>query len=123
FSYVPPGALTPRRFRCQPDLEIAIRIAAAEKAANGPISQSEVNAIRSDVLSWLVPMFSSRRPGAPDYGQLHSSCPVQIRTGASDEAEMGVFHDLFQPQRETNLRVRLEEYLRFGMEAGSFYET
>jgi hypothetical protein len=36
---------------------------------------------------------------------------------------MGAFHDLFQPQRETNLKVRLEEYLRFGLEAGSFYET
>jgi len=24
---------------------------------------------------------------------------------------MGVFHDLFQPQRETNLRARLEEYI------------
>jgi hypothetical protein len=33
---------------------------------------------------------------------------------------MGAFHDLFQPQRETNLNVRLEEYLRFGLEAGSF---
>ncbi|MGE5217806.1 MAG: hypothetical protein ACM3SP_12465 [Chloroflexota bacterium] len=123
FSYVPPGSLTPRRFRCQPDLEIAGRIDAAEKAANGPIPQAQVNAIRADVLSWLVPSFSSLRHGAPDYGQLRSACPAQIRTGASDESEMGAFHDLFQPQRETNLKVRLEEYLRFGLEAGSFYET
>jgi hypothetical protein len=36
---------------------------------------------------------------------------------------MGAFHDLFQPQRETNLRVRFEEYLRFGLEAGIFYQT
>jgi len=120
FSYVPPGSLTPRRFRCQPDLEIANRIDAAEKAANGPIPQAQVNAIRADVLSWLVPSFSSLRHGAPDYAQLRGSCPVQIRTGASDESEMGAFHDLFQPQRETNLKIRLEEYLRFGLEAGSF---
>ena len=123
FSYVPPGSLTPRRYRCQPDLEIATRIDAAEKAANGPIPQAQVNAIRADVLSWLASSFSSLRHGAPDYAQLRSSCPAQIRTGASDESEMGVFHDLFQPQRETNLKVRLEEYLRFGLEAGSFYET
>ena len=44
-------------------------------------------------------------------------------TGADDEAEMGVFHDLFQPQRESNIRARLREYLRFGLEAGVFYET
>ena len=45
------------------------------------------------------------------------------RTGADDEAEMGAFHDLFQPQRESNIRLRLREYLRFGLEAGVFYET
>ena len=123
FSYVPPGSLTPRRFRCQPDLEIATHIDAAEKAANGPIPQAQVNSIRADVLSWLAPSFTSLQHGAPDYAQLRSSCPAQIRTGASDESEMGAFHDLFQPQRETNLKVRLEEYLRFDLEAGSFYET
>jgi hypothetical protein len=123
FSYVPPGSLTPRRYRCQPDLEIAVRIDLAEKAANGSIPQAQANAIRAGVLSWLAPSFSSLRFGDPDYGQLRGSCPAQIRTGASDESEMGGFHDLFQPQRETNLRVRLEEYLRFGLEAGIFYET
>jgi hypothetical protein len=123
FSYVPPGSLTPRRYRCQPDLEIAVRIDLAEKAANGSIPQALANAIRAEVLSWLAPSFSSLRFGDPDYGQLRGSCPAQIRTGASDESEMGAFHDLFQPQRETNLRVRLEEYLRFGLEAGIFYET
>jgi hypothetical protein len=34
---------------------------------------------------------------------------------------MGVFHDLFQPQRESNLRTRLKEYLRLGLDAGIFY--
>jgi hypothetical protein len=28
---------------------------------------------------------------------------------------------VYQPQREANLRVRLNEYLRFGLEAGVFY--
>jgi hypothetical protein len=123
FSYVPPGSLTPRRYRCQPDLEMAARIDQAEKAANGPITQAQVNAIRAEVLSWLAPSFSSLRQGTPNYAQLRGSCPAQIRTGASDESEMGAFHDLFQPQRETNLKVRLDEYLRFGLEAGIFYAT
>jgi hypothetical protein len=47
----------------------------------------------------------------------------EIREGADDEAEMGAFHELFKPQRETNLRIRLDEYLRFGLEAGIFYVT
>jgi hypothetical protein len=36
---------------------------------------------------------------------------------------MGVFHDVFAPQRESNLKIRLQEYLRFGLEAGVFYAT
>ena len=91
-----------------------------EKRRTARSLRLEINAIRSEVFSWLVPSFTSLRYGQPSYGQLRSSSPPQIRGGADDEAEMGVFHDLFQPQRETNLRVRLEEYLRFGLEAGNF---
>jgi len=36
---------------------------------------------------------------------------------------MGAFHDLYEPQRETHLRARLNEYLRFGLEVGIFYAT
>jgi hypothetical protein len=36
---------------------------------------------------------------------------------------MGAFHDLMQPQRETNLRIRLEEYLPFGLVPGLIYVT
>jgi len=30
---------------------------------------------------------------------------------------------LKQPQRESNLRIALDEYLRFGLEAGIFFVT
>jgi hypothetical protein len=33
---------------------------------------------------------------------------------------MGAFHDLLQPQRIAGLRASLDEYLRFGLEAGIF---
>jgi hypothetical protein len=33
---------------------------------------------------------------------------------------MGAFHALYQPQREANVALRLDEYLRFGLEAGIF---
>jgi hypothetical protein len=36
---------------------------------------------------------------------------------------MGAFHDVFAPQRDTNLRIRLDEYLRFGLEAGVFHAS
>ena len=97
FSFVPAGSRTPRRHKCQP--------AAAADAAR------------------VRPQFTSLRYGDPGYGQLSARCAAEIRTGADDEAEMGAFHDLYQPQRETNLRVRLDEYLRFGLEAGIFYAS
>ena len=71
----------------------------------------------------MRPQFFSLRYGDPEYCQLGPLCAAEIRQGADDEAEIGAFHDLFQPQRETNLRVRLEEYLRFGLEAGVLYAS
>ena len=71
----------------------------------------------------MRPQFTSLRLGDPAYAQLSRRCPAAIRTGADDGAEMGAFHDLYQPQREAHLRTRLAEYLRFGLEAGVFYES
>jgi hypothetical protein len=97
FSSLPLSAVVPPRFRCQPS------------------SQSEARRLR--------PQFTSLHYGDPGYGQLAPHCAAEIRTGADDEAEMGAWHTLYQPQREINLRVRLDEYLRFGLEAGVFYVT
>jgi hypothetical protein len=36
---------------------------------------------------------------------------------------MGVFHDLYQPQRAANLRARLDEYTPAGMTAGIIYAS
>lgn len=95
FCYLPLDSLVPRRYQCRPkDAEQALRVR---------------------------PQFTSLRYGDPAYCQLAANCPREIAQGADDESEMGVFHDLYQPQRETNLRVRLQEYLRFGLEAGILY--
>lgn len=97
FSYVPPGSKVPRPYQCQPSIPGA--------------------AVR------LRPVFTSLRYGDPGYGQLGIHCASEIREGADDQAEMGAFHDLFQPQRIRNLRNRLDEYLRFGLEAGIFFAS
>jgi len=93
FSFVPPGSRTPRRFQC---------------AGGDPAHR---------------PFHTSLRYGDPGYMQLRRSTHRAIRTGASDESELGAGHELYQPQRETNLRIRLDEYLRYGLEAGFFYAT
>jgi hypothetical protein len=97
FCYLPLTSVVPRRYRCQPERE-------------------------SDALR-VIPQFTSLQHGDPGYGQLALRTAAEIRTGADDEAEMGAFHELYEPQRETNLRIRLNEYLRFGLEAGIFYVT
>ncbi len=105
FSYLPAGSRTPSAYRCQPDL--ALRdVDPAEQAA---------------VRTRLTPAFTATRYGDPAYAQLRLDVAPEIRAGAEDGAEMGAYRFLQQPQRETNLRVRLNEYLRFGLEAGIFY--
>jgi hypothetical protein len=67
------------------------------------------------------PEFVAQRYGEPGYMQLAPACSAEIRTGAGNGAEMGAFNELLQPQREANLRGNLEEYLRFGLEAGIIF--
>jgi hypothetical protein len=112
----------PRQYRCQPDLEIEQEIADALKQ-NPLLTAAEKSEIAISVQGWLVPSFKAVNYGSPFYAQLHLGCPVQIRTGAEDGSEIGAFSQLKQPQRESNLTIRLQEYLPFGLEAGIIYVT
>lgn len=96
FSYVPANARTPRRFRCVPG---------------------------ADTTPSPVLRFASLRYGMATYARLGGSASAEIRNGADDEGEMGAYHHVHAPQREANLRMRLDEYLRVGLEAGIFHET
>ena len=69
------------------------------------------------------PQFNSVRYGTPTYAQLTATCAPEITRGADDESEMGAFHDLFQPQRAADLRVRLNEYMPADMAAGVIYAS
>ena len=120
FSYVPPGSMVPRRYRCQPDLAIEKAIKDAEQYGVS-LTDAEKQQITNWIERQIQPVFTDQRYGRPAYSQLALSCPQEITRGADDESEMGAFHDLYQPQRETDLRVRLDEYLRYGLQAGVFY--
>lgn len=102
FCYVPPESRTPRRFLCQPD--------EATKNLTGPARQREQLRLR--------PRFNGTRYGLPDYCQLAPSCAEEISRGAEDESEMGVFHDLYQPQRLAALLTRLRQYTPAGTDVG-----
>ena len=114
FSYVTPGSRTPPRYHCQPDLvEIPIRAGLPP----GATEEEKALAFASERLR-IRPQYTSTRYGTPTYCQLAQTCAEEIRRGADDESEMGGFHDLFQPQREANLRVRLDEYIPAGADVG-----
>jgi hypothetical protein len=122
FSYVPPGSRTPRRYRCQPDLGVEKALAEALEG-NPALTPPQQLEIRNFVQGWLVPGFSTTRYGRPAYAQLRLGSPAEIRNGAEDGSEMGAFCHVKQPQRESNLRIRLDEYLPFGLEAGILFAT
>jgi hypothetical protein len=123
YSFVPlAGSQTPQRFRCQPDLEINTEVAAA-RAANPGLTTTQLTAIQTSVQDWLLPAFTSRSPGQPGYLQLADAAPDQIRFGADEQDEMGVFYGLFSARRESNLSYRLKEYLRIRLEAGIVHAT
>lgn len=114
-SYLP-GSRTPRRFHCQPDL-------AEQAAVSGVTDPAERAAARERERRRVRPQFDSRRYGVPTYARLALSCAREIRRGADDESEMGVFHHLYEAQREANLRTRLDEYTPAGLDAGLIFAS
>jgi hypothetical protein len=119
FSYVPNDSRTPRRYRCQPDLALAQRAQEMHLKPGYSLPPPEKELIQFR----LQPVFTSVHYGDPAYAQLGFGSAEELRTGAEDGSEMGAFCHLKQPQREANLRLRLEEYLPFGLEAGFIYVT
>jgi len=107
FSYAPPGSVTPQRYHCQPDLVVD---AATASGADPAAAQTAT-----------VPSFTSTRYGDPAYCQLSAACPPAIAAGSDDGSEMGTYSRLQNPQREANLRLRLREYLPFGLDPAVIY--
>lgn len=107
FCYVLQESRTPRRYNCQPDTAIA-------NADKGKQEQTRLQ---------VQPIFTSMQYSTPGYCQLAMDCPEEIRRGADDSSEIGVFHDLYQPQREDNLRLRLSEYTPAGMDISIIFEN
>jgi hypothetical protein len=107
---------------CQPDMVEAAALAAV-LAANPNALPIQITAAQAAEDLRVQPQFNSRRYGMPAYCQLSDLCAPEIRAGADDESEMGVFHDLFQPQREANLQARLQEFVPAAMDAGIFHAT
>ncbi len=107
FCYVAPGSRTPRRYECQPDL--------AEAAAGRD------DTARQQARDRVRPRFDSLRYGTPAYARLSAACDAAISGGADDESEMGVFHDLHNPQRLANLEARLADFTPASADPGVIF--
>ncbi|PVZ08206.1 hypothetical protein [Actinomycetospora cinnamomea] len=105
FCWVPTGSRTPRRYQCQPDL-----VRAAVDPADPAGADRETQRV--------TPRFTAVHYGAPAYTQLALDCAPEITEGAEDRSEMGVWHDLFIPQRLAALRARLDEFTPAASDAG-----
>lgn len=120
------GLRTPRRHACQPDLAESAALAALE-AARAPgdpqPDAADKQAARAAARERVRPRFASQRYGTPAYARLHDDSAPEIARGAQDESELGVFHDLYEPQRVANLRARLDEYTPAGVLVGVRFAT
>lgn len=97
FSWLPPGSRVPRAYRCLPE------------------SGASANAIR--------PVFHSSNFASPTYAQLSPACNPAFRTGASDAGEIGALNRLQLTHRLREGAFRIEEFVRFGMDAGIFFAS
>jgi hypothetical protein len=117
FCWVKPCGRMPRRYECQPEKTMG------HPSGTGGCEAEKLGCAAREALRTVQPRFVSERYGHPAYAQLHLDTPVEIRRGADDRSEMGAFHDLYQPQREANLRARLSEYVPAGCEAALIFQT
>ena len=89
YSWIDPASRTARQHECQPA-----------------------------TTSTPPPRFVSRRFATAGYGRLRRPGASAVIRAASDGYEMGALARLRQTQRDDNLRRAIEEFLRFGLEAG-----
>jgi hypothetical protein len=94
FSFLPIGAVVPAQYEC-----VQQKVAGA------------------------FPAFVTTLYGQPGYLKLMACTDNSIRRGADDGSEMGAYHFVMAPQRESDLQIRLQEYVPVGMEFGIVYQT
>jgi hypothetical protein len=110
YSWLPKSSVTPRQFRCQPN--VAIEEAGVEGT---PMEDS--------VILRVSPQFASTDPFDPEFARLTGTAPFEIREGAEGGREMGAFNALEEPLRRRFLQGALDEYVRAGIQAGLLFET
>ncbi len=114
YCHIPCHCRSPRRYRCQPDeATAAVRARHLPAATEKRLVEAERQRVR--------PRFQSRHYGVPGYARLTADSAAEILRGADDGAQMGAYHDLYEAQREANLRARLDQHTPAGMTVGLLF--
>ena len=100
-----------------------LEIAAAEESARPLTAARSGSEIRDRVRTRVVPEYTSSHYGDPAICNSRSMARRRSRPGRRTAPRWAPICHLKQPQRERNLRMRLEEYLPFGLDYGLIYVT
>lgn len=103
---------TPPRFKCIPESKAPAEQTACSTGCGDTALASAMA---------QTPGFISTEYGRPGYCELGLSTDLRILRGAEDQSEFGVYHDLFRPQRDAALRLRLQEYTPADMQSAVIY--
>jgi hypothetical protein len=60
-------------------------------------------------------LFSSTAYGQPNYAMLHLTVPDTIARGGENGSEMGVFNSVGAPLKHDGLRIKVAEFMPFGL--------
>jgi len=94
FCFLPASAITPQQFHCLPP----------DRTQEG----------------LFKPQFITLRYGNPSYGLLCGNTPMAVWTGGDNGSQIGVYYMLQETQAVTNVQLRAQEYVPFGLETGVF---
>lgn len=119
YCYVHKDSTTPPQYYCQPSLSTAR--GQSTNTCGETLLKLDCEQREATSRTTPAPIFASLDPLAAAYMRLAPNCPVEIRRGAEDESEMGVFHDLYEPHREANLRERLKQFTPVSMRSEILY--
>jgi len=67
--------------------------------------------------------FTSRRFGQAGFAQLSETAPPEIYRGGENGAEMGTFNSLLNPVKLDGLKVKVDEFMPFGLLPAFINET
>jgi hypothetical protein len=106
YSFVAEGSRIPKTYLCQP-----LTAFAAARATRPDASEAvKLGRVLDEFSVRIPPRFLSLRYGHPHYMRLTPCTWPEIAQGASDGGEMGVYHDLHEPQRLGRLGASLADY-------------